>query len=63
MAKARTSTLPVRFRPYQRQAETQGALRYGAPMDALQAIFGTRTRDYERQSASQRDMGRACSAR
>lgn len=55
--KARGNTLPRRFEPYQRQADTQTEIRYGAQETGLKSIFDRLTSDYTRQADAQRTMG------
>lgn len=63
MASNRTSpkrnTLPQRFVPYLEQAQTQGALRYGAQETGLQGLFDSATQNYQRQSAAQEGASRS----
>jgi hypothetical protein len=45
--------LPKRFEPYAQQAQTESEIRYGAQETGLENLFGSRTRDYQRQAAAQ----------
>lgn len=51
--------LARRFRPYQQQAETEAEIRYGGQQAGLESLFGSRTRDYQRQAAAQQTAFRS----